>query len=681
MPVLERRSDGTLGLLSSSAPLIQPKETSGSGGAFRPNQGQDCGWVCPEELRSFKDLPRIGLDIEGKDPFIGTKGPGAHRLADEREAYNAGVVGLAIAYASDDATYYPTRHKKDNMDNPDQFWNQMRAEALTFEGEMVGANLQYDLDWLRAEHDVKFPKAKFRDVQIAEPLLDENRMTYKLQVLSDDYLGHGKLVDKLRDIYGSGYIEHMDEVHPSHAAFYGEGDTTIPWKIMDIQQRKLEAEGLTDLFHMESRLTPLLLEMRYQGVRVDHTAAEEALIKTREVRDEALAQIKQVTGINVEVWSADSIARAFDAENIPYSKTATGKPSFTKGWLKAHESPLAQMIIQAREYDKIGSTFIESYILNGAIRHGDEWRIHAMFNQLKSDDSGTVSGRFSSSSPNLQNIPSRHPILGPLCRSIFIPEHGKLWGSLDWSQIEYRFLVHYAHLTKGIDAMNAVLQYRNNPNADFHQMAADLTGLARKDVKAINFGIVYGMGAATLAAGMHISLDEAKALLAQFRGEAPFMSGMLDRCSNVAASRGFIKTILGRKRRFETWEVKYRTANGQLETEYVDTPEKDALLTKLGSSVSGMPRRAFTHKALNALLQGSAADLMKQAMVQMWEDGLFDVLTPHLTVHDEFNSSVPDTPEGREAFEEMRHIMETTMTLEVPVRADGSLAKNWKEAK
>jgi len=678
MPVKMR--DGTLGLLSSTAPLIKPKETGGSGGAFRGNQGKDFDWICPETLRSFKDLPRIGLDIEGKDPFISTKGPGAHRLELERASHNAGVVGLAIAYARDDATYYPTRHNKDSMENPEQFWNQVRAEALEFKGEMVGANLQYDLDWLRAEHGIRFPRAKFRDVQIAEPLLDENRMTYKLQALADDYLGRGKLVDKLETTYGSGYIEHMDEVHPSHAAGYAEADTMIPWEILELQEKKLADEELTDLFHMESRLTPLLLEMRYQGVRVDHAAAEQALIKTREVKEEALAQIKAATGIHVEVWAADSIARAFDAENIAYPKTATGKPSFTKDWLKAHDSPLAQMIIQAREYDKIGSTFIESYILNGATKHGDEWRIHAMFNQLKSDDSGTVSGRFSSSNPNLQNIPSRHPVLGPLCRSIFIPEKGKLWGSLDWSQIEYRFLVHYAHLTKGIDAMGAVLQYRNNPDADFHQMAADLTGLARKDVKAINFGVVYGMGAAKLALGMGISLDEAKALLAQFREEAPFMSGMLDRCSNAAANRGFIKTILGRKRRFETWEVKYRNSLG-VHTDYVDTHLLDAHLAKLGSTLQGSPRRAFTHKALNALLQGSAADLMKQAMVQMWEDGLFDVLTPHLTVHDEFNSSVPDTAEGREAFEEMRRIMETTMQLEVPIRADGSLAANWKEAK
>lgn len=673
-----RRSDGMLDLLSSTAPLIKPKET-GSTGGFRANQGKDFDWICPESLRSFKHLPRIGLDIEGKDPNIQTKGPGAHRLELERASHNAGVVGLAIAYARDDATYYPTRHNRDSMENPDQFWNQVRAEALEFKGEMVGANLQYDLDWLRAEHGIRFPQAQFRDVQIAEPLLDENRMTYKLQALADDYLGRGKLVDELTSTYGSGYIGHMDEVHPSHAAPYAERDTMLPWEILELQEKKLEDEGLTDLFHLESRLTLLLLEMRYQGVRVDHAAAEEALIKTREVKDEALAQIKAATGIRVEVWAADSIARAFDAENIAYPKTATGKPSFTKDWLKSHDSPLAQLIIQAREYDKIGSTFIESYILNGATKHGDEWRIHAMFNQLKSDASGTVSGRFSSSNPNLQNIPSRHPVLGPLCRSIFIPEKGKLWGSLDWSQIEYRFLVHYAHLTKGIDAMGAVLQYRNNPGADFHQMAADLTGLARKDVKAINFGVVYGMGATKLALSMGISLDEAKALLAQFREAAPFLSGMLDRCSNVAAQRGFIKTILGRKRRFETWEVKYR--NKGVQTDFVDTADLPSYVEKLGSSVLGLPRRAFTHKALNALLQGSAADLMKQAMVQMWEDGLFNVLTPHITVHDEFNSSVPDTAEGHEAFEEMRHIMETTMQLEVPVRADGSLAANWKEAK
>ncbi|HEY7822703.1 MAG TPA: DNA polymerase, partial [Acidimicrobiia bacterium] len=263
-------------------------------------------------------------------------------------------------------------------------------------------------------------------------------------------------------------------------------------------------------------------------------------------------------------------------------------------------------------------------------------------------------------------------------RSMFIPEEGMLWGSLDWSQIEYRMLVHYAAKTKGIDASEAVRMYRTDPKTDFHTMASEITGVPRKQAKNVNFGVVYGMGVPKLAADLGMTIEEAKVIMQQFQDNAPFMRGMLDRCSTAASERGFIKTILGRKRRFETWEVKYSMAGGEA-VEYVDTADLDEFCSK--HKVRGRPRRAFTHKALNALLQGSAADLMKKAMVDAWAAGVYDVMVPHLTVHDELNQSVPDTKEGHQAFDELRNIMETTMELEIPVRADGTMGANWDEAK
>jgi len=336
------------------------------------------------------------------------------------------------------------------------------------------------------------------------------------------------------------------------------------------------------------------------------------------------------------------------------------------------------MIVKARSNDKIAGTFIQSYILESHING----RLHCMFNQLKSDEGGTVSGRFSSSGPNLQNIPARDPILGPLMRSMFIPEEGMRWGSLDWSQIEYRLLVHYASITKGIDATEAVRMYRTDPKTDFHSMASEITGVPRKQAKNVNFGVVYGMGVPKLAADLGMTIDEAKGVMAQFQENAPFMRGMLDLCSNRAAAKGEIKTILGRKRRFDVWECKYFDKDTQkVESAFVQQNNLDEWTSDNEKRMRGEPRRAFTHKALNALLQGSAADLMKKAMVQMWDAGIFDVLVPHLTVHDEFNSSVPDTKEGMDAFGEMRHIMETAIELDIPVLADGEIGSNWDEAK
>jgi len=624
----------------------------------------------PPDYRSIDGMKRIALDIEGHDPNLDELGPGAHRPEGK-------VVGVAIGYSKTDASYYPTSHDNGpNVENPDKFYERLRHEAKSFEGEMVGTNLQYDLDWLRARHGIIFPKAKFRDVQIAEPLINENRMTYKLGFLAKHYLNKDKLDSDLKLLYGGGYIKNMHLVHPGHAAEYGAGDCTLPWEIMDKQEAIMEADGLTELFHMESKLFPLLLEMRHRGVRIDLPKAEESYDELKAQQQQIEARVNELGQAHVDIWSADSIAIAYENLGIEYNKTKTGKPSFTKDYFASSNHEISKLINDARTKDKVAGTFIKSYILDNHI----DGRLHCMFNQLKSDANGTVSGRFSSSGPNLQNIPARDPILGPLMRSMFIPEEGMRWGSLDWSQIEYRLLVHYASITKGIDASNAVRAYRSDPKTDFHTMAAEIAGVDRKSAKGVNFGVVYGMGVPTLAGNLGITIAEAKEIMAKFQDNAPFMKGMLDRCSGAATGRGFIRTIMGRKRRFETWEVKWRNGTGGTETDYVQ--EADLAAFEEGKNIRST-RRAFTHAALNSLLQGSAADLMKKAMVEMWDAGLFNegLLVPHLTVHDEFNSSVPDTKEGTEAFNEMRHIMETTLKLDVPVLADGTMGGNWDEAK
>lgn len=649
--------------------------------AFNENVRVKDGYKPPSGLQSFLGLPRIGLDIESWDPGIDDKGPGARRGP---EGF---ITGVAIARNERESTYYPTRHLRQDrcIANPDAFWAQFRAEAAKFDGVVVGANLQYDLDWLDAERGIRFPLATFEDIQVAEPLLDENRFTYKLEALARDYLQEGKLKGTLSELYGKDYIKRMDRVDPGHAAEYAERDTTLPLEIIDKQRVGLANEGLENLFSIESRLTPLLLSMRRHGVRVNLDTAEQALEMTKKEVADAAAQIKDLAGFSVDVWAADSVARAFDKQSIPYPRTKGGKPSFVKEWLNAHPHPLAKMIVTQRTYEKIGGTFIENYILHG--HH--EGRIHCLFNQLKSDESGTVSGRFSSSSPNLQNIPARHPVLGPLCRSVFEPEEGMDWGSADWSQIEFRFLVHYAAITPGIKqlAAEAVRLYHEDKNADFHDLAATLTGKPRKVAKNINFGVVYGMGVDKMAGDLGVSREDAARILGEFHTASPFMKAIYDKASSQAEKMGMIRTILGRRRRFADFEVSFReTAKGKADRLFFPTYElaKQWVVEARGQGRYYRvydPRRASTHKALNALLQGSAADLMKLAMVQMWEEGLFDILVPHLTIHDEMNVSVPRTLEGKQAFERMVEIMQTVLPLAVPVYAAANLGKNWDEAK
>lgn len=619
----------------------------------------------PEKLLDFLHCDRIVLDIETLDPGLSRKdGKGTS----SRNLKEGKVVGVAIAQESF-GTYYPTGHaNSDRCIKPEVFYADLREQARKYRGELVGANILYDLDWLEARHGVVFPNAKIRDVQYAEPLLDENKRRYNLESLAQTYGVSGKLTATLDGIYGPECMSHMDQMDPGWVAAYAVQDTLTTGEVHEAQQIPLAKQKLVDLYDIECRLIPLLLQMRKNGVRVDIDKAAQALDMTIQEGTRIRKRIREISGVDVNVNAAASIAQAFDKLSIPYERTQkTGAPSFKKDWLESHPSEIAQLIVAARAFDKIGSTFLRSYILEGHVGG----RLYCDLHPLRSDDGGTVSGRFSCSNPNLQNIPSRHPILGPLCRSIFQPEENQIWGSADWSQIEYRFLVHYAALTKGIDATAAVEVYRSNPKADFHAMAAEITGLPRKSAKNVNFGVVYGMGKAKMARSLGVSLEEGEKILETFHEKAPFIREISKTASGRASRAGYIKTALGRRRRFPQWEC-----GGKV----FDSLE-DADRHRHDFREQRAPRRAYTHKALNALLQGSSADLMKLAMVKMYEDGVFQTLTPLLTVHDEMNSSVPDTKEGRDAFRHKVEIMETSMKLEVPVLASAELGKNWSEAK
>lgn len=660
---------------------IAPVKERGPRGFFNEGVPAMEGYEPPTRYTSFLGTREIGLDVESYDPDLTTKGPGARR----KEGF---LTGLGIGPRSN-VIYYPVRHRARNIDFADKLWDQVRSEASEYDGEVIGANLQYDLDWLGARHGIVFHRARIRDVQIAEPLLDENKLSYKLDVLAKQYLEEGKYSGDLAAIYGAKYIENMHKVDAGHAARYCVRDIELSMDIYAIQKQLLEQDKLWDLFEIESRLIPLLLRMRNNGVRVDVGRTEIALAELDTQKRECAAKIEHLAGMPVDIWSSDSIAHAFKALDVPFPFTAAGKPSFTKEWLKACNAPIAQLINEQRGFDKIGGTFLQSYILDSNI----DGRIFCQFNQLKSDEGGTVSGRFSSSYPNLQNIPARHPTLGPLCRSLFIPEDDHLWGCTDWSQIEFRFLVHYAvstffdplkHDEDAIkSAYDAAEAYRNDASTDFHKIAAAISGVDRKAAKNINFGVVYGMGVPKMAASLGKSIEEAEPVLNEFHQRMPFLRKLYDLTSKAAEHRGYIRTILGRRRRFDVMEAvafKGRTPSkfwGKEDECERWLKEKEAE----GFSINTRLRRAFTHKALNALLQGSAADLMKKSMVNMWDAGIFEVILPHLTVHDELDVSVPRTQEGTDAFEELKHIMATAIPLKVPVFASADTGSDWNDAK
>ena len=621
------------------------------------------------DYRSILGCSRIALDIETSDPQLEEKGPGVYR----GDGY---IIGLAIDYGDGDSRYYPVRHSVGDQLDPNRFFPLLASEAAQFDGILVNANLQYDLDWLGNE-GVFFTNCKFFDVQYAEPLLNENRLSYRLEVLGQYYLGIGKFKSTLESNYGENFIKHLKDIHPYYVAEYACGDVFLPLGIMDKQIPLLAAEGLTELCELEHGLLPLLLQMRRTGVRIDLAAAEEA---NRQCIAEAIAisdEIRDMVGFAVNVDAADSIAKAFDKMSMTYPRTEKTKaPSFTKNWLRAHPHKLPQLITKKRGIEKTSGTFLNNYMLKGHVNG----RIHCMFHPLKGEEGGAVSGRFSSSDPNLQNIPARDPVLGPMCRRVFVPEEEQDWGRIDWSQIEYRFLLHYAVATNCQGAYDTAQLYHQDKGMDFHHLAAtiayhgqEITKQLRETAKGINFGIAYGLGVAGLASNLGVSMEESKPILQEFHSRLPWLKQIYNKALNQAANKGYIKTIMNRRQRFDVWE----SAGWGNDKQYL-VKEKYELLTDLDKR--GF-KRARTHKALNALLQGSAADLMKKSMVMAYNQGLFKVLAPHLTVHDELGVSVPRTAEGREAFEQLVYIMEHALELKVPILASSKIGANWSECK
>lgn len=420
------------------------------------------------------------------------------------------------------------------------------------------------------------------------------------------------------------------------------------------------------MFRMECRLIPLLVAMRFAGVHVDIRKAEQLRDSFKAREDTEAAKLRALTGVTVDINSSDSLAKAFDAAGLKYAKTTKGNPSFTKAFLKGVKHPIADSIREIRKLTKLRGTFVESYILNSHVNG----MVYGQFHPMRNDEGGTRSGRFSSSTPNLQNLPSRDEELAPLVRGLFIPDVGHYqWRKYDYSQIEYRFLAHYAVGQKS-DEMRQI--YIDNPSTDYHEMTRELvrveTGqlLDRRPIKNINFGLIYGMGVDKLSADLGLTSAKGKELFASYHKGAPFAKATMDSCSEEANNTGIITTFLGRKSRFDLWEpISWKKSDETLALPY----EKAIMLY-------GQIRRAYTHKALNRRLQGSAADLMKVAMLKCWDDGVFaETGVPRLTVHDELDHSDPGGKD--EAFRELRRILESALTLRVPIKADCDVGPDW----
>ena len=617
-------------------------------------------WVPPAELPDIFDAKQIAIDVETRDPNIKTNGPGWAT----GDGY---VVGYAIA-VDGWFGYIPIRHEHGgNLD--ERIVDKWLKKVFECPADKIMHNAQYDAGWIRR---MGFTiNGRIIDTMVVASLLDENRFSYSLNNVAYDYLEKVKSEKGLREAAISFGLDPKSDMWKMPAMYvgpYAEGDATLTLDLWNHFSVEIEKQKIGSIVNLELDVLPCLIDMTWRGVRIDQDKVErtkDALLKREKA---TLAEIKNMTGLNVEIWAAQSLSKAFDKLSISYPKTAKGAPSFTKQFLTEHPHELTKLVVEARNLNKTSGTFI-----NTIMKHcRSDGRIHSHINQIRSDDGGTVSGRISMSNPNLQQIPARDPELGPMIRSLFLPEEGEEWAAIDFSQQEPRILVHYAHVLgnskgrvpfKGTEEF--VDAYRHDPDMDFHSMVAKMASINRKQAKTINLGMMYGMGVNKLSDQLGIEVDEAKSLITQYHDRVPFVKGLMNGVMqhlNSKRSGGAISSILGRKCRFDLWEP---TTFGMSKA----LPYK-AAISEYGETTR--LKRAYTYKALNRLIQASAADMTKQAMVNIYKTGR----VPLIQIHDEIAISV----KNREEAKEIAEIMENAVTLEVPSKCDVEIGPSWGEA-
>jgi DNA polymerase I-like protein with 3'-5' exonuclease and polymerase domains len=603
-------------------------------------------WVPPESFPDLSNYDEIAIDLETKDPDLKNTGSGS-------VTGKGHIVGVAVA-VQDWKGYYPIRHEGGgNMDHGAvSRWLQ---DVLKTPATKIFHNAMYDVCFLRAE---RFEiQGRIVDTMIAGSLVDENRFRYDLGSLGRDYVGIGKneaVLKETADHWGIDAKSEMYKLPAMYVGEYAEQDAVLTLKLWQEMKKEIESQDIEDIFNLETELFPCLVDMRFLGVRVDIEAAHKLKQELVSEEKQCLEKVWKETGVDVQIWAARSIEKVFQHQKLPYEKTAkTEAPSFTKNFLQNHSNELVKLIARAREINKAHTTFIDTIL-----KHEHNGRIHAEINQIRSDQGGTVTGRFSYANPNLQQIPARNKDLGPRIRSLFIPEQGCTWGCFDYSQQEPRLVTHYASLD-GLYKVNEVLDAYNDGEADFHQIVADMANIPRSQAKTINLGLFYGMGKNKLQAELGITKEDAESLFRTYHDKVPFVKMLMESVSRRAQDRGYVRTLLGRRCRFPLWEPNQFGIHKPLKHE-------EALLEH-GPGI----RRAFTYKALNKLIQGSAADMTKKAMVELYKEGI----VPHIQVHDELDISVDNNSD------KIQEIMEHAVELEVPNKVDYESGPNWGNIK
>lgn len=631
------------------------------------------GWVSPQSLPDLRGEPLVAVDIETRDKGIKAGlGPGWVWL-------DGFTTGIAVAWGVDKQIYIPVRHPETSCFESPTIKKWLKELFQQDETKFIFHNASYDLGWLTSEFGCSVPR-QLEDTAAMAAIVDENKFSYKLDDLCGDYGIDGKSEDLLKEATAAyGLKDAKGEMWKLPAKFvgpYAEQDARATLELYKKLLPILEQEGTEKAYRLECDLIPMIMAMRKRGIRVDVKRAEQAVGHFAKERDTVLSEISRNLGRATSMEAIRSpgwLVEAFTEEGIPFPRTEKGNPSFGADWMSKSEHWLPKLITRTKKLEDASSKFFQNYILD----FSKKGRVHPNIHQFRSEDGGTRSHRFSYSAPPLQQAPSRNGEFANVFRGVFLPEPGEVWAAIDYSQQEFRLLVHYAELLNLPKAKEAGDKYREDAATDFHSLVAELTGLPRKKAKDVNFAAAYGAGIAQLANMSGMTLDEATEVRKQYDQRMPFIKELGDSCGRRAAQTGQIKMIDGAVSHFDLYEcaefgVKGLPATRAVAVRKTETPGDPWYGKRL--------RRAYTHKACNRLIQGSAARQTKKAMLECYKAGVM----PSLTIHDELDFSVKTKKEAELAADIMVNALKFTIPMKCDVEfgiswADSMRGRSWEE--
>jgi len=635
-------------------------------------------WVPPTEFPRLGDEKILAWDTETRDPNLEKLGPGWARN-------DVDMVGFSIA-TPERSWYFPMKHRDGgNLDA--RQCKRFAADLLKRDTTKIMFNAQYDMGVFKKEGLEVV--GKIIDPMGAAAMLDGQRFTYGLDPLLKDFCGLEKDKRALTDAanaYGFNPVADLWKMHSSHAGEYGEYDAASLWPLWMKFKPMLEEDEMMPLFELEMELYYVWVDMTYRGVKIDEDWIAQSRAKL--VAERAEIQKRFPRG-HLDVMNATDVARILEGEGIVVPKTAkTKKPSITKDWLEMlpAKTQVIKDIQRCRKLDKIVGTFIDGMITN----HLVNGRLHPHWNPLKNDkDAGAVTGRVTSSHPSAQVFPKRDPEFGVMIRGAFVPDDGDEWVSADMSQQEPRWYVHYAGMMKCRGVKRMLEAYAKDPRTDYHTICAQFSGLQRKESKDMNQGFAYGMGQKKSEVSLQalgVSKERAVTVYETFHEELPYVKQLTEIICAHARQRGWVRSALGRKFKFDLWEPQGNFSGMSREKgdryNYC-VPQKRDVANMLRGNEGEHPDwrgrslvRAFIYRAPNRVIQGTSADQIKKAMLDIWKAGGPTML---LQVHDELNFS---NSMGDKGVEIVRECMENSIspTL-VPFLVDIDRSKRWLAGK